>query len=349
MTAPRAVAAVLVGALVLTGCGSDDEPDGGTGAASSAEAEASAGEFPVTVSHKYGETTIVETPERVAVVGLTEQDALLALGVVPVGTTEWFGERPGAIWPWARDELDRLGGDLPEVFGRSDEINFESIAASRPDVILGLYSGLTQEDYERLSQVAPVVAQPGEYVDYGIPWAEATLAIGRVVGRATEAEAVVAEVRARFDAVREQHPEFEGATAVAATPYEGIFVYGPEDPRGRFLRDLGFALPDNLAEVTGAEFGGDLSEEQAALLDVDVIVWLDPADADGPLGGPLYETFPVHTEGREVFLDSFGTTLGAATSFLTPLSIPLLLDELVPMLAAAIDGDPATEVPAADA
>jgi iron complex transport system substrate-binding protein len=63
----------------------------------------------------------------------------------------------------------------------------------------------------------------------------------------------------------------------------------------------------------------------------------------------VYATFPVHTEGREVFLDSFGSTLGAATSFLTPLSIPYLLDELVPMMAAAIDGDPETEVPAAAA
>jgi iron complex transport system substrate-binding protein len=80
---------------------------------------------------------------------------------------------------------------------------------------------------------------------------------------------------------------------------------------------------------------------------VDVIVWLDPDDAEGDLGGPLYDTFAVHTEGREVFLDSFDSTLGAATSFLSPLSLPYLLEELVPMLAAAVDGDPTTEVPAA--
>ena len=83
-----------------------------------------------------------------------------------------------------------------------------------------------------------------------------------------------------------------------ATPYEGIFVYGPEDARGRFLTGLGLELPPDLAEVTGDEFGADLSEERADMLDV--IIWLDPEDGDGPLGGPLYETFPVHTEGREV-------------------------------------------------
>jgi len=53
----------------------------------------------------------------------------------------------------------------------------------------------------------------------------------------------------------------------------------------------------------------------------------------------------VHTEGREVFIDSYGTTLGGATSFVTVLSLPYLLDELVPRLAAAVDGDPATVVP----
>ena len=55
-----------------------------------------------------------------------------------------------------------------------------------------------------------------------------------------------------------------------ATPYEGVWVYGPEDVRGRFLTDLGFELPGDLAEVTGAEFGGNLSDEHPDLLDVDV-------------------------------------------------------------------------------
>ena len=38
-------------------------------------------------------------PERVVVAGLREQDALLALGIVPVATTEWFGTRPGEVFP----------------------------------------------------------------------------------------------------------------------------------------------------------------------------------------------------------------------------------------------------------
>src|SRR5689334_5724694 len=67
--------------------------------------EAAASAYPVTIEHKYGSTTITEFPQRIVLVGLTEQDALLALGVVPVATREWYGERPGAIFEWAQDLL----------------------------------------------------------------------------------------------------------------------------------------------------------------------------------------------------------------------------------------------------
>jgi iron complex transport system substrate-binding protein len=299
--------------------------------------------FPLTIEHKYGKTEIAKKPERIVTVGLTDHDALLALGVVPVGTTEWFGKHPSAVWPWAQD---KLGGAKPELVGDGSTIAFEKIAALKPDLILALYAGLTEENYKTLSQIAPTVAQPGDYVDYGIPWQVLTRTAGKIVGKAAEADRMVNEVEARFAKVRAEHPEFSGASAVVATPYEGIWVYGPEDVRGRLLTTLGFKLPDGLAEITGKEFGANLSMERADLLDVDVIVWIDPKDAKGPLGGPLYSSLKVHTQAREVFLDSYSDPLGGATSFISVLSLPFLLDGLVPQLAAAVDGDPATTVEA---
>ena len=158
--------------------------------------------YPVTIAHKYGETTVDGFPERIAVVGLLEQDALIGLGVVPVATTEWFGEHPGAVWPWAADELEALGAEPPVVVGGSAEMNFESVAAQDPDLILALYSGLTAEDYELLSAIAPTIAQPGEYIDYGIPWDELTLTVGQVIGKSDEA---AAPRRRRRGAVRRGH------------------------------------------------------------------------------------------------------------------------------------------------
>src|ERR671910_2078498 len=131
MRFPTILLAGLV-ALSLTACGDDDESSVGP---STAQETAASGAFPVTIDHKYGSTTIEEAPERVAVVGLREQDALLALGIVPVATTEWYGEHPGAIFPWAKDELG--DAEPPTVLSYRDGIEVEKVAATRPDVIIG--------------------------------------------------------------------------------------------------------------------------------------------------------------------------------------------------------------------
>jgi iron complex transport system substrate-binding protein len=330
--------ALLIIVLFVTACTVTSIPPT-TASAPTASAEAAASEdaaFPVTIEHKWGSTTIEESPERIVTVGLIDHDVLLALGIVPVGTTEWFNEYPGALWPWASDKLN--DAPLPTVVGDATAINFENIAALQPDLILALYAGVSEEDYALLTQIAPTVVQPVGFVDYGIPWQEMTRIIGQAVGKAAEADALVVGVEERFAQVRAEHPEFAGATSVVATPYEGIWVYGPEDVRGRFLTALGFELPEGLAEVTGAEFGGNLSPERADMLDVDVIIWLDADESEGVLGGPIYQALPVHTEGREVFLDSYDDPLGGATSFVSVLSLPYLLDGLVPQLADAIDG-----------
>ena len=129
-----------------------------------------------------------------------------------------------------------------------------------------------------------------------------------------------------------------------ATPYEGIWVYGPEDSRGRLLDSLGFVMPSELEALATDEFGFDLSLERLELLDLDALVWLDAEDAgEAFTTNAVYNNLAVHTEGRDVLLDSESPdALGGATSFVTVLSIPFLLDGLVPLLAAAIDGDAAT-------
>jgi iron complex transport system substrate-binding protein len=334
-----AAAAGLV--LLLAACGSSDDK---TPAASGAGSAPAASAFPVTIDHRFGSTTIKSEPKRIVVVGLVEQDALLSVGVVPVGATEWFGEQPGAIWPWATGKLGSR--PKPTVLTNTDGIQFEKVAALRPDLILGLYSGLTDQDYKTLSKIAPTVAQPPGTVDFGASWQEVTRTVGKAVGRQAEADKVVADAEAKIAAVKAAHPEFAGRTALMATTYQGYYVYGPQDARGRLLTDLGFKLPDGLAAVTGKDFGANLSKERTDLLDTDVLVWLvdDYAkDKAKVQADPLYAKLPVKAQGRDIFLES--TELeGSATSFVTALSLPYLLDKLAPQLAAAVDGDPATEV-----
>jgi iron complex transport system substrate-binding protein len=336
-----AALAVVAGACGSDGDGGQDDADAGASGDGAAGGDA----FPVEIEHKFGSTTIEEAPERIVTVGLTDQDAVLALGVVPVGITDWFGDHPHAVWPWAQD---LLGGAEPEVLDGEEGPDLEAIAALRPDVIVGLYAGLTEEQYDLLSQIAPTVAQPGDHVDWGIPWQEQTATVGRVLGKADEAEALVQDVEDRFAQVRADHPEFEGAIGVVATPYQGtISVYAPEDPRGRFLADLGFVPFEGLEDLAGDQFASELSMEQIELLDVDALVWILGHDVEADLARlheePLYAGLSVVREGREVGVSNYDT-LGGATSFQTVLSVPVLLDGLVPMLAAAVDGDPATVV-----
>lgn len=315
-----------------------EAPDGDAHASTSAVAEEDA--LPVAIAHKYGSTTIERAPKRVVVAGLREQDSLLALGVVPVATTEWYGNHPGGIFPWAKDEL----GDapVPAKLDSTDGIPVEKIAAQRPDLILAVYSGLTKKDYETLSKIAPTVAQPRGQVDYGSSWQDEILTVGKAVGRPAAAQRLHDETEALLAEAAAEHPEFEGQTAAVATPYQGIYVYGPQDARSRLLVDLGFTFPKALEKVGGSEFGGELSGEQVSKLDVGTLLWFaNPGPAKKLKAHPVYRTLDVRSEGRDVFLAEKGD-LYEATSFVSVLSIPLLVDELVPRLAAAADGDPST-------
>ncbi|MFD3442815.1 iron-siderophore ABC transporter substrate-binding protein [Streptomyces sp. NPDC058685] len=345
LRAPR-LAAALASVLLLfgtaTACGGDSDSDTSTSTGKDASADKA---FPVTIPHKYGKTTITSEPQRIVTVGLTDQDALLALGKVPVGTTEWLGGYKGAIGPWATDKL--AGAAAPTVLkdtGTGPQV--EKIAALKPDLILALYGGLTKEQYTSLSKFAPVVAQPKEYNDFGIPWQELTKRVGTAVGKPAEATKAVADVEAKLAAAAAQHPEFKGATGVMATPYEGTFVFGSQDARSRLLTNLGLTLPTGLDKAIGDKFGANISKERMDLLDQKAVVWIvgDVAKDTAKLHKDAsYGDLNVVKEGREVYIPET-SDYGNATSFVSVLSLPYVMDRLVPQLAAAVDGKPATKV-----
>lgn len=333
---PRAAGLVVVSiAVLLAAC----TPPAATSVPPAAQETLSVpvtAAFPVNIEHKYGSTTLEQAPERVVSVGLTDQDALLALGVVPVATREWYGQRPGAIFPWAEGKL--AGAPLPEVLGY--ELDFETIAQLQPDLIVGLYSALTQEEYDKLSQIAPTIAQPGEYVDWGIPWQAQTLTLGRALGRESQAEALVAEVEAKFSAVREQHPEFKDAAAVVAATYgfpESFNAYSAQDARGRFITSLGFSIPDEINALAGEAFYASLSRERLNLVDQDVLIWftLTPEEQQALQQDPLYQQLGVSKAGRDLFFDA-SDPLYDALNFNSVLSLPYAVDGIVPRLEAAL-------------
>lgn len=334
-----ATAASLCAAMLLAACATappgaeGHTPADGGSAAAATSPPAEDAPLPVTIEHKYGATTIAEEPERVLSLGYQEHDTIFALGVEPIAVRYWYGDEDDAVFPWAEEAA---GDAEPEVLNMP-ELDFEKIAALRPDLILGVYSGITEQDYQTLSQIAPTVAQSDAYVDYGVPWDEATTTIGTALGRAERAEALVAEVRDQFDAVRDAHPEWAGhSIAVATYKPDGIGVFASQDLRSRFFTDLGFEVPERFDELAGEEFYTLLSREQADLLEVDVLVWDQVNFTEGGRAtiesDPLIEQLDVTEQGRAVFIGEYED----AFAWNSVLSLPVALEGLVPMLEQAV-------------
>jgi iron complex transport system substrate-binding protein len=318
-------------------CGSG-APATDTTPASSAPA---AGRFPVTVEHRYGSTEITAAPQRVVALGYTDPDALLAVGVAPVGIVNWFNVPPANNrWTW---EEAAYGGAVPEVVGERDEYNLEKIAALQPDLIVAAYSGMTQEQYDRLSQIAKVVAQPTGVEPFAAPWQTLTLQVTRAVGQEEEGRRLVADVERRIADAKAAHPEWSNQTAVAAAYSAGqYFAFTSGDPKTDLLVQLGFTVPAELDRM-GANSGfAQVSAERVDLLNVDKLVWvLSTAGDEAELRArPEYANLPVAQQGRATVLltEERSRQIAAAFSYNSVMSIPYVLDQLVPELA----GLPAT-------
>src|SRR3712207_1601090 len=193
---------------------------GGLAACSSSAAseEQNSGGFEaVTIEHALGTTTIESKPERVATVQWANHEVPLALGVVPVGMAAAnFGDDDGdGLLPWVAERLEELDAETPVLFDETDGIDFEAVADTRPDVILAGYSGLTREDYDTLSEIAPVVAYPE--APWATPWREMIEINAQGMGMAEEGEALVAELEQSIDDAVAEHPQLEGTSTMFLT------------------------------------------------------------------------------------------------------------------------------------
>ncbi|MGD9999495.1 MAG: ABC transporter substrate-binding protein [Ilumatobacteraceae bacterium] len=340
---PAMFAAATAIALLIAGCG-DGEDDSAAAAAAprSTETSSAAAPFPVSVEHALGTTVIESEPTRVVTVGVTEQDFVLALGVAPVGVTDWYGDQPFATWPWAQDEL---GDAQPVVLSTSDGLEYERIAALEPDLIIGTNAGLDETSYTLLSEIAPTIAHPAGAPAYFSRWDDQAQLIGRALGRAAEMDAIVADIHDQFADAAAAHPEFAGTDVVFLQNafYDGDAIAYQEGLSTAFLTDLGFEIPSALDEFATPDGQAFIPIEQLGVLDAaDVLLWATetPSDRAALEAEPLYMALEEVRDGRLVFTD--GVTAGAIY-FTSPLSLPFVLEHLVPALASTIAGHgPAT-------
>ncbi|MBE9607443.1 ABC transporter substrate-binding protein [Acetobacteraceae bacterium H6797] len=296
----------------------------------------------VRIDHVYGRTVLTAPPKRVVSIGFNTQDTILALGTRPIAVRRWFGEQPGEIWPWAKPYLQ---GPLPEVL--AGELSVEAIAALEPDLVVGIGSGLSREQYDVLSRIAPVLMQGKDDPTYGTPWDEVARRVGRALGKDALADSLIARTRESFGAARARHPAWAGKTAVAAYARGGEpGAFTAIDTRSRFLAELGFKPTPGLERVSiGGNFYVKLTPEDLSPLDADLLVWISAVEDVPSITGLAMRRFlRAHTEGREVLPSPL---VASALSFGSVISLPYALAALEDELAAALDGDPATPVPSA--
>lgn len=338
MRSLAAVAAVAV--LSLSACS--------TGSASDTGTESTAGssdQFPVTIEHAFGETTIESAPERVATVSWVNTDTALALGVVPVGMPlyEWGGNENGTT-PWIDDALEELGApigsdDAPVQYSETDGINFDEIAATTPDVILAAYSGITEEEYEKLTAIAPVVAYPE--TPYYTSWQDSAAMIGKALGKSDEAAQLVEDTEKAIADKAAEYPDLAGTSFIygnldTTAGADQISIYTSGDNRPKFLKELGMVQAPIVDENAPEDaFYLTWSPERANELEADLFVsWVaDDAAKEAITADPLLSQIPALKNGGLV-ADS-DNTLTLSISAANVLSIPYALDNFVPLLGEA--------------
>lgn len=313
------LAAFLLGIGVLAGCSTSDTPS-----ANNADNDET-----VTIAHKFGETQVPANPENVVTVGWNDQDFVLALGVVPVGTRSWYDNYND--FPWVKEETDGKG--VPVIEG--DTVNFEAIAAAEPDVIFAIYETIDQKTYDQLSQIAPTVIQSADFPDEETPWEVQLLTTGKALGKQQQAQELVDQVNGKIAEAKTAHPEFAGKTLVAdfSSEVEAPYLIGKGDPRRAVFDELGFGAQDTV---------GDVSQEKLNLLDGDVL-FINGVAKEQLAGSPAFQRLDVVREDRTLFAGS-DSTLSGALAYSGPNALLYAVDLLVPQLSNAVQGKPVADL-----
>ena len=300
---------------------------------------AAEGAFPVTLQHAFGETVFPAAPKRIVTLGWLTEDAVVALGVAPLAIPQqvWGGDENNVL-PWLTEALEQRQMPLPERINFDTDIPYEQILALEPDAIIALYSGLTAEQYERLSVIAPVAAYPDQ--PWSGSWQDVMMATGKVLGKPAEAQALITQTDAVIAAAAAAHPEFKGKTFAFASLWAGegnMNVYVRSDPRVLLVEQLGLTIAPGVAALPIDQgYVAKISYENLPTVDADILITLDEGDAsaDALLANPLFQRFRPVAEGRHLRLTDKSFVM--ATSAPSVVSIPWMIDRFMPELAALL-------------
>ncbi|MFZ3392158.1 iron-siderophore ABC transporter substrate-binding protein [Rhodococcus sp. BL-253-APC-6A1W] len=322
----RLVALMAATTLAVGACGSTDSDS------ADETSNNGSGAFPATIATMFGDVTVESQPERVAALGWGDAETALALGVQPVGVSDWLAFGGDGVGPWVENGYS----ESPEIIGTVDP-SFEQIAALAPDLILDTASSGDQGRYDTLSAIATTVGPPKGATAYLTPRDEQISMVASALGVPDKGAEVVADIDEQFATAAAEHPEFAGKTVtVAAYTSDGWGAYVSGDARVQFLQDLGFVNNPAVEAVETDSFFIPVSEENLGMLDADLLVVLPIfVETSEVTDNPLFQQLPAVRDGRFLVLDS-GSDIANAISLNSALSIPFALEQLVPLLSERV-------------
>ena len=290
--------------------------------------------FRATISHVFGDTIISAPPKRIVTLGWGGEDALIALGTIPIGMPR-YDQFESGILPWVEREL---GEAKPVLFSQS-EIDFEGIAVLKPDAILAVRTNIDINDWRRLNSIAPTVAYRSGPLQ--ADWQEITQLAGLCLGKPDLAKTRIQQAKSRLQELSAAHPNISGKTFVFGSYFPGsssLGVYLPADLRVSTLMDLGLQISpqvEALAESNSGKIGTSVSLEQLDNVETDLLIVWFPPGAKGELERQsLFQSYAPVRKGGFIALDDPISMW--VTSNPSVLSIPYGFPDFVSRLSKAI-------------
>ncbi|WP_428910512.1 ABC transporter substrate-binding protein [Niallia sp. Krafla_26] len=281
--------------LILAACGSGNTE---TSSSKEQDKQAKTEDTSYTVEHAMGPTTIEKTPEKVVILTNEGTEALLALGVKPVGAVQsWTGD------PW----YDHIADEMKDVqvVGLEDQVNIEAIAALQPDLIIG--NKMRQEKiYEQLSAIAPTVFAE----DLRGNWKVNFELYAKALNLEEKGKEVMDAYDARIASLKEQlGDKLNMKVSMVRFMAGDVRIYQKDSFSGVILEQLGFARPEsqdvNEFAIKGA------TKEQMPLMDGDILFYFTYETGDGKaselekewLEDPLFKNLEVAKKGEVYKVD----------------------------------------------